>query len=156
MKRNLVDKGADKTLKKKAILLTILLLSAVLVVVAVLSHSKDPMARFIEQRTNYTVCNCVNEKGEIDVIVNFQTDHDRELYAQYCARLVLSAIQHFPRQVEDTPKEVTVRLYNKSTKQTFLRISVKGTRCLETSWDTLLEDQIPSNVDYYYFNESSI
>ena len=114
-------------------------------------QSKAPLAKHIENQTNYTVYDCIDENGEVDVVIAFQDEKEQELYSQYCARIVLDAIRHFPRQAEDMPKEGTIRLYNKSTKQVVLRISGKGERFLETSWGTLMEDQMPSNVDYYYF-----
>jgi len=142
--------------RKRVIYLALLLLLAVsCVIISANLHEKEPLAKFITIETGYGINSCIDENGEIDVVVEFSSEDNPELYSQYCARLILSAVKRFPRDANDVPKEVTVRLYNKNTQQTFLRICVKGTRLLETSWDTLLEDQISNNVDYYYFNNKA-
>ncbi len=142
-------------MKKRPVLLIIILLLVVsCVVILVRLREKEPLAKSIEAELNYTVVSCIDENGEVEVVIDFHPQPDPELYAQYCARLVLSSIKRFPRRANAFPEEVTVRLYVKDTKQTILRVSVTGARLLETSWDTLLEDQIPDHVDYYYFNDN--
>ena len=126
------------------------------IAVFVFIQQKGPLAKYIEDKTNYRVCDCVDENGEIDVVVEFTTEKEQELYAQYCVRLVLTTIKRFPRQSDNEPEEVTVRLYNTITKQTVLRVSVKGDRLYKTQWETMLEDQIPNNVDYYFFKAADI
>lgn len=141
-------------MKKRPVLLIIILLLVVsCVVILVRLREKEPLAKSIEDELNYTIISCIDENGEIEIVVDFHPQPDPELYAQYCARVILSSVKRFPRQASAFPEEVTVRLYVKDTRQTILRVSVKGARLLETSWDKLLEDQIPSHVDYYYFND---
>ncbi len=143
-------------MKKRPIILAIILLLAISgFVISGYIHLKEPPAKLaVESKTDYEVYDCVDENGEIDIVVEFATEKEQELYAQYCARIVLDVIKHIPRQSKDMPKEVTVRLYNKRLRQVVLRVSVKGKRFLETPWDTLYQDQIPDNVDYYYFNST--
>ena len=139
-------------MRKRPVVLVIVMFLAIFgIAVFVFFQQKGPLAKYIEDKTNYRVCDCIDENGEIDIVVEFTTEKEQELYAQYCVRLVLTTIKRFPRQSDNEPEEVTVRLYNTITKQIVLRVSVKGDRLYKTQWETMLEDQIPNNVDYYFF-----
>ena len=143
--------------KFRKIYIIIFVLVIFIVCIAAFYLSKDPLAQFIEEQTNFEVDKCINKNGEITVKFGCQLNYDDseyiEYYSQYCARLVLHTIRVFPRQAKDMPQKVTIELYDICTEQYALILSVSGKGLIETQWDKLYEDQLADHVDYYYYNE---